>query len=72
MQYEAETWKVCGTQVERLILRYMMGEMRRTENITWQDKVTSKDISKLAGLLSMVDILMKKGLWLLSHAHIIE
>jgi len=48
----------------------MWREMRTTENVTRQDKVTSKDISKLAGLPSMADILIEKELWWLAHAHI--
>jgi len=69
IQYEAETLMMYRTQVERRIHTYMMREMR-TENVTRQDKVTSEDIPKLAGLPSMADILIKKGPWWLSHAHI--
>jgi len=63
MQYGAETWMVYRTQVKRLIHTYIMREMRTTKDVTRQDKVTSKDIPKLAGLPSMADILIEKELW---------
>ena len=64
--YGAETWTVYRTHVKKLH-GYMMRQLRNIMNISWQDKVTNKDILKRAGLPSMADLLIKKNLRWLGH-----
>ena len=66
--YGAETWTVYRAQVQRLHA-YMMRQLRAIQNVTWQDKVTNKEILERAGLPSMADILIEKGLRWLGHVH---
>ena len=66
--YGAETWTVYRTQVKKLHA-FMMRQLRTILNLTWKDKVTNTEILKRAGLPSMADILIEKGLWWLGHVH---
>lgn len=66
--YGAETWTVYRTQVKRLH-SYMMRHLREIQNVTWHDKVRNTEILQRAGLPSMTDILIEKGLRWLGHVH---
>jgi len=47
----------------------MMRQLRSVQDVAWQDKVTNKDILKRAGLPSMADMLIEKGLRWLGHIY---
>ena len=66
--YGAETWTVYRTQVQRLHA-YTMRQLRAIQNVVWQDMVTNRVILERAGLPSMADILIEKGLQWLGHVH---
>jgi len=66
--YGAETWTVYRTQVKRLH-SYMMRQLRSIQNVTWKDKIPNKEILQRAGLPSMADILIEKGLRWIGHVH---
>ena len=69
--YGTETWPVYRYQVRKLH-SFMMRHLRSIMGITWQDKVTNVDILNRAGLPSMEDILIEKGLRWLGHVHRME
>ena len=69
--YGAETWTLYRYQVKKLH-SYMMRHLRKIMNITWKDKIRNVVILERAGLPSMSDILMKKGLQWLRHVHRME
>ena len=47
----------------------MMRHLREIMGVTWRDKITNVDILNRAGLPSMADILIEKGLRWLGHVH---
>jgi len=48
---------------------YVIRQLRSIENVTWQDKVTSREILRCTGLPSMADILIEKGVRRQGHVH---
>ena len=66
--YGAETWTICRYQVKELHA-FMMRHLRAIMGVTWRDKITNVDILNQAGLPSMEDILIEKGLRWLGHIH---
>ena len=47
----------------------MMRQLRSILNLTWKDKVTNTEVLKRAGLPTMTDILIEKGLRWLGNVH---
>ena len=62
--YGGETWTIYRYQVKKLHA-FMIHHLRAIMGVTWRDKITNVDILNRAGLPSMPDILIEKGLrWL--------
>ena len=67
---------LCGAET-RTIYRYqgkklhafMMRHLRAIIGVTWKDKIINADILNRAGMPSMADILIEKGLRCLGHVH---
>ena len=66
--YGAETSTIYRYQVKKLDA-FMMRHLRAIMGVTWRDKITNVDILNRAGLPSMADILIEKGLRWLGHVH---
>ena len=47
----------------------MMRQLKAIQNVTWEDKLTNKEILERAGIPSKADILIGKGLQWLGHVH---
>lgn len=58
-----------GSYQVRKLHSFSMRHLRSIMEITWQDKITNVDILSRAGLPSMEDILIEKGLRWLGHVH---
>ena len=56
------------TQVKNLHA-YMMRHLREIMKVTWEDKVTNKEIYKRIGIRSMEDTLIEKNLRCVGHVH---
>ena len=67
--YGAETWPVYRYLVRKLHSFKMVYLRSLIMKITWQNKITNVDILSRAGLPSMEDILIEKGLRWLGHVH---
>jgi len=52
-----------------LKLHGYMCHLRHIMGVTWRDKITNVEIPTHAGLPSMADILIEKGLRWLGHVH---
>ena len=62
--YGPEAWTIYRNQVKKLHA-LMMRQHSDIIHITWKDKVTNLEILSSAGLLSLTDMLIEKGLkWL--------
>ena len=48
---------------------FMMRHIRQIMNISWRDRITNVEILKRAGLPSMADMLITKGLRWIGHVH---
>ena len=66
--YGAKTWTIYRSQVKKLHA-FMMRHIRQMMNISWQDRITNVEILKRAGLPSMADMLITKGLRWIGHVH---
>ena len=66
--YGAETWTIYRFQVKKLHA-LMMRHIRQIMNISWRDRITNVEILKRAGLPSMADMLITKGLRWIGHVH---
>ena len=64
--YGAEAWTVYKRQVKQLHA-FMMRHLRSILRITWQDKVSNKEILDRTGLPSMEDLLIRKNLRWTGH-----
>ena len=66
--YGAETWTIYRFQVKKLHA-FMIRHIRQIMNISWRDRITNVEILKRAGLPSMADMLITKGLRWIGHVH---
>ena len=64
--YGAESWTLYRSQVKKLHA-FMMRHLRTIMRITWQDRVTNKEILQRANLPSMEDLLIRKTLRWAGH-----
>ena len=66
--YGAETWTIYRFQ-EKKLHAFMMRHIRQIMNISSRDRITNVEILKRAGLQSMADMLITKGLRWIGHVH---
>lgn len=66
--YGAETWTIYQFQVKKLHA-FMMRHIRQILSVSWRDRITNVEILKRAGLPSMADMLITKGLRWIGHVH---
>ena len=66
--YVAETWTIYRYLVKKPHA-FMMRHLRVIMGVTWRDKITNVDIPNRAGLPSVGDIHIEKGLRWLGHVH---
>ena len=66
--YKAETWTIHRYQVKKLH-SFIMRHLRAIMGVAWRNKITNVDILNRAGLPSMADILIEKGLRWLGQVH---
>lgn len=64
--YGAESWTLYRSQVKKLHA-FMMRHLRAIMRITWQQRVTNKEVLERANLPSMEDLLIRKNLRWTGH-----
>jgi hypothetical protein len=64
--YGVESWTLYRSQVKKLH-SFMMRHLRTIMRITWQDKITNREVLERANLPSMEDLLIKKNLRWTGH-----